>query len=437
MNVKGSATMNKVFLATVLSAGSVFAVPHLVTTSVTQDPEKGCVAVGYMLDAPAVVTFAVEAKSPDGSWTKVGGEATAAYAGDVNRLVVPVANVSNSFSWFPRSSWPVRMDDDTVRVVVSAWATNAPPDYMVVDLAVSNKVEYFESSAAIPGGVGDRIYKFQRMVLRKVPAAGATFRMGASAYERQSGDYGSLTTETPHEVTFTSDFYLGIYEVTYGQWQTMACPRYYAGFFTASDPSSYLLPLTSISRYGNSDTSDGLIYRLRRTAYSWPGDGHRVGDGSAMAAFRAKTGIEFDLPTEFQWEFACRAGCDGIYHDGSSCPTNVAWARYDNETGVVPVRTQEVGLLMSNAWGFYDMLGNVAEMCLNAWNSGTPLPSEAQTDPTGEGGSQFVYRGGYWNESGTKYCRSARRGGIPTGWDSNNQHCYYGIRLAAPAMAVR
>ena len=82
------------------------------------------------------------------------------------------------------------------------------------------------------------------------------------------------------------------------------------------------------------------------------------------------------------------------------------------------------------------MLGNANEICLNAWNGGAALSSEPETDPTGVGGTQLVYRGGNWQDNGATLARCSSRSGIPTGWDSSNQHARYGYRLWAPAIAV-
>ena len=431
--------MKKLFWISMMATGTAFAVPQVSKVSFTQDAASGKVTVGYSLDAPAVVTFAVETQAEDGTWSKVGGEATSCCAGDVNRLVTPVQDASNAFTWYPRKSWPVRLADGKVRISVNAWALDNPPPYMVVDLVLSNKVEYYESAEAIPGGVGADRYKTQAIVMRKIPAAGATFRMGSSATERGYSTYGKPTTETPHDVTFTKDFYLGIYEVTFDQHRNVGAPRYYAGCLDSANPATWKRPVTSVSRYGNTN-GEGFLPRMRGMTYLWPTDLHKVTDGSVIDLFRDRTGVAFDLPTEFEWEFACRAGSDGIFYDSSNYPTNIAWCGCWTDSDDIrakPDASQEVGLLEPNAWGLYDMLGNVSEICLNAWNSGAALSSEPETDPTGVGGTQLVYRGGNFTNNGATAARCAARGGIPTGWDSGNQHAGYGYRLWAPAVAAQ
>jgi formylglycine-generating enzyme required for sulfatase activity len=126
-----------------------------------------------------------------------------------------------------------------------------------------------------------------------------------------------------------------------------------------------------------------------------------VDDGSFLGRLRAKTGLTFDLPTEAQWEYACRAGTTGALHDGT---VNIASETVDaslaqlgryaynggrpNGTGTPVVScatneaTAEVGSYIPNAWGLYDMHGNVFEWCLDGFDTTNPqLPGG--TDPVG------------------------------------------------------
>ena len=112
----------------------------------------------------------------------------------------------------------------------------------------------------------------------------------------------------------------------------------------------------------------------------------------------APAGFKFSLPTEAQWEYACRAGTTTAYHFGDSLTPQLA----NFGSG----QTEEVGSYPANAWGLKDMHGNVWEWCQDLYSD---YPSGAVTDPVGaEQGSRRVFRGGSWDRD-AEYCRSANR----------------------------
>ncbi|MBY0444146.1 MAG: formylglycine-generating enzyme family protein, partial [Burkholderiales bacterium] len=114
----------------------------------------------------------------------------------------------------------------------------------------------------------------------------------------------------------------------------------------------------------------------------------------------AMTGLEFVLPTEAQWEYACRAGTATAFHWGSTCDGSQANCRGDLPYGgsvAGPNRetTTPVGMYAPNNWGLYDMHGNVAEWCADWYG---PYPSGQATDPSGPASGQHrVLRGGSWH----------------------------------------
>ena len=158
---------------------------------------------------------------------------------------------------------------------------------------------------------------------------------------------------------------------------------------------------------------------------------------------RTKTGLLFDLPTEAQWEYACRAGTTTALNSGKNltaegkCPNMAEVGRYDGKQGDGRggySQHTKVGCYLPNAWGLYDMHGNVSEWCLD-WLG--DYPTEAVADPAGaDWGDYRVRRGGSWinGYAGACVCRSACRAGdypryphsVNVPWDCID---YYGFRL--------
>ena len=145
-------------------------------------------------------------------------------------------------------------------------------------------------------------------------------------------------------------------------------------------------------------------------------------------------GLGARLPTEAEWEYACRAGTTSGFNDGSPCTTpgsvdsaldRLGWCDENSGGETHPVRQKQ-----ANAWGLHDMHGNVWEWCQDRLGE---YPPEAQTDPVGpENGVIRVVRGGGWIDS-ARDCRSAIRGRfIPSRrWN------YLGFRLAAGQLPGR
>ena len=212
-----------------------------------------------------------------------------------------------------------------------------------------------------------------------------------------SDSYGCYGQEQPvHSVTLTNAYYLGRYEVTQAQWQAKM----------GSNPSYF---------QGQADSPSRPVEQV-----SW----------NTIQNFNSATGLR--LPTEAEWEFACRAGTTTPFHSGPGFPngtTNdglvgtIAWYYYNTCSGGDGCRTHAVGGKAANALGLHDMLGNVWEWQSDWYGDYT---SSAQTNPTGPGsGSYRVLRGGSWNY-GTDYVRSSNRGSLTSGSAYND----IGFRVA-------
>ena len=209
-----------------------------------------------------------------------------------------------------------------------------------------------------------------------------TFTMGSPTDEL--GRYDD--SEFQHEVTLTQGYWLGKYEVTQAQYKVVM----------GTNPSEFIgddLPVNTVT------WEDAMEFCAKLTT-------------DAKASGKLPKGYEFTLPTEAQWEYACRAGTTTALNSGKNlsnyleCPEmdEVGWCYYDEST-------HPVGQKQPNAWGLYDMHGNVDEWCSDWYGK---YPISAVTDPTGPdtGETRIIRSGNYYGRA--QYCRSAaRQSGLP------------------------
>ncbi len=219
-----------------------------------------------------------------------------------------------------------------------------------------------------------------------VPAG--SFTMGSPPDESGRG-----SAEVQHRVSLSRSVYLARTEVTQGAFEALM------GFNPASN-KNLALPVESVTWYDAIAFCNALSLRDGlEPAYSLQNlrkNGESI--SSADVTFHGLDSEGYRLPTEAEWEYACRAGTTAArYGDLDS----VAW-----HAGNSGSSTHAVGLKAANAWGLYDMLGNVWEWC---WDGHADYAGDA-VDPlgAGPGASHRVYRGGSWN-GGARNCRSANR----------------------------
>ena len=209
---------------------------------------------------------------------------------------------------------------------------------------------------------------------------------------------GSPTTETDrqadredeHNVSLTKGFYLGKYEVTQAQYQAVMTGNTDSLSATPSEwPNNPNRPVEKVS------WADAQIFLTRL---------------NAQQSANIPAGWAYVLPTESQWEYACRAGTTTMYSWGNDINSSRANYNWDGayNTGVDFKQTRDVGQYAANPLGFFDMHGNVSEWTADwyqaAYPSGNPV-----VNPTGPAsGSIRVKRGGSWSNGGT-YLRSAKR----------------------------
>ncbi len=389
-----------------------------VTDVSTADTAGNIISVSYRLTgAPAVVTFAVETNAGEGAWMKVPDSATSCSWGDVSRLVQPDAETDKVFWWRPDACWQgIKVTDASVRLRVTAWPTNNPPDYMACDLTLTNFVRYYVSAEAVPGGVTNDIYKTDRLLMRRIPATGVEWRMGRGWTEWKSYDAGMNAYTRPCRVVLSKDYYIGVYETT---------QRQYYLFSNKQDPSKF-----SFAK-GCSDGDRRPVENIALDNYN------KV--NSYLPTLKAITGIDFKLPSEAQWEFACRAGTTTAYYDGSdaiSAANALAWHK-DNSAVDGVQQTHVVGMKTPNAFGLYDMIGNVWEVCRD-WYMADPYGGADQIDPEVTTAQTYhVRKGGSWFATCNQWCNtSGRYKCYSDGVWWGGADCV-GFRLSCDAVAVK
>ena len=206
------------------------------------------------------------------------------------------------------------------------------------------------------------------------------FTMGDLEWEEREAD-----EEKPHRVRLTRGFWLGKYPVTQAQWKSVM----------GNNPSYFMDDDRPVEQVTWNESQEFI---------------QKVNDWSNCAA---------RLPTEAEWEYACRAGTSGDF-GGAGILDEMGW--YDDNSGG---ETHPVGQKKPNAWGLYDMHGNVGEWC-NDWHG--DYPSCDVTDPAGpESGDSRVFRGGSWEDDELTCCSSSRNGLPPNALDYGKGN--HGFRL--------
>jgi formylglycine-generating enzyme required for sulfatase activity len=222
-----------------------------------------------------------------------------------------------------------------------------------------------------------------------------TFTMGSPTNEALR-----FSDETQHLVTISRGFWMGKHLVTQGDYLAVV----------GSNPS-YFTPTNGYSQ--------DLTRPVEQVHWSDATNYCALLTARELAAGRIPTNYEYRLPTESEWEYACRAGTTTAFYLGSRLSSGDAnfWGQHEydasagqiiNASGIYLKTTTPVGSYAANGWGLYDMIGNVWEWCEDWYG---PYPAGPVTDPQGAASaSNRLARGGDWGGY-ARFCRSAQRSG--------------------------
>ena len=266
-----------------------------------------------------------------------------------------------------------------------------------------------------------------------VPAG--TFTMGSPEDELGRWDY-----EDQHEVTLTQDFYLQQTEVTQAQWEALMGNHQDDAGCGGDCPVDDVNWWEALAYANALSAQQGLpaCYTLEGCNGVSPGQGMGCSSVSVNAPGRNLYQCAgYRLPTEAEWEYAYRAGTTTAFYNGDIISAYdrdphmdaIGWY-YENSD----YEKHPVGQKTPNAWGLYDMAGNVEEWC---WDWYGRYPPYAVTDPSGPGsvsGLKRVQRGGSWVGSADRARAASRSYAYPHRRDNFESFSFVGFRLARSAL---
>ena len=276
--------------------------------------------------------------------------------------------------------------------------------------------------------------------MRKIMAAGVEWTMGSAA-----GETLRNANETAHVVTLSNNYYIGVFEMTQAQWKNIEPSSTPAANFQV-DGAMRPMEKVSYNEIRNAANTTAV-----NTSYNWPADPN---PSSFLGKLRTKTGLDFDLPSEAQWEFAARSGNGSGFWNNGSVIMNLHWddtnmirlGRFKtNNPGAAATTTTLapsaggtaiVGSYAPSDWGLYDMHGNVFEWCLDFFetnitgNGGKVNIDPANSTKTLSGATVLdrVLRSGNYRTTATD-CRPANR--VSFGPENRTDHT--GFRVVCTA----
>jgi formylglycine-generating enzyme required for sulfatase activity len=292
-----------------------------------------------------------------------------------------------------RMTWDMSVDEPTLHSSSFTVTLHAVKGgmYLVVDLSEGPTAEKYPIRYSdTPPDITSDLCRTGELWLRL--CLPGTFMMGSPTDEPGRGIdyiYGATTNksysgrETLHQVTLTKPFYIGVFELTQRQYELIKGVKCISSSTYVGD----LRPACYVSWHSLRGFVAGDAYPEHT----------QVDPDSFFGILRSKTGCLFDLPTEAQWEYACRAGTSTPFNDGkegAEAENIKKIARYsDNYAKEVNGYTYKyhtaVGQYQPNAWGLYDMHGNVREWCLDRYKS--DLGTSAVVEPVGPSKSESSY----------------------------------------------
>ncbi len=353
------------------------------------------------------------------------GETAGLTAGEYKLVWDSTASSAPTAAWLKANSGQLAFS------VVTAPSASAA-EYLVIDLSGGPEAASWPSERITgkPYGGWTTEHKTTKLVLRRIYAGGSgnvfssetgvTFKFGCDSDADQtykcSDDFDAV------DATLTNDYWIGVFELTQKQYQLITGDSVSSAAFTTGDA----YPQTKIGYYSH--------MRGETAGCLWPRSSD-VDPDSLMGILRAKVFLpeeipsewKFDLPTEAQWEYACRAGTTGPWNNGGTYDVYI----YDETKSLEGDRNLDllgwnpancnangkpVGEKLANALGLYDMHGNAAEYCIDYNCAGVTQKGRSGFEPMGYAPSSATT---------TSSARVVKGGGYSIYWTTVTSHRYW------------
>ena len=305
--------------------------------------------------------------------------------------------------------------------------------YMVIDVSGGPNTNCYPVTylQGAPGGdLNTDEYKGDKIVLRLIPPG--SFVMGSPSTEpgRKGSKYDTTACEVQHAVAITKPFYIGVFQITQKQYLNVMDgknPSRNTGDYRPVEQVSYNTIRGTVEGVKwpqtNSVDATSFMGKLRSKCKEW--------DSDKQSYAKDVDGL-FDLPTEAQWEYACRAGKTTPFNNGEPCANDADLDTQLSKLGCYKSNGNGhavVGSYDPNAWGLYDMHGNVWEWCLDWYQEDVQNIENPSVDPVGPAVvdvAKRVTRGGSWDNA-ARECRSAFRNPFSTTTTASDR---FGFRLS-------
>ena len=345
----------------------------------------------------------------------------AGLAGDVNKVL---ASGLHTFTFTPPDWTRSVTNAVSLKFTVTEQSRALTGDYLSVNLR-DGTYETYATVAAVPGGVADAKWKTTHLLLRRVAAANVTAMIGKNPrYEvlNRTDDGGNNHGAEIYAqaVPMTSDYYLGVYEFTAGQWEALSKGAL-TGTTNPSSTGKKTAFTSAMTKHYSAHQTDWAYHPCNNLTLTDAQD--------LMSELTKKSGLAFVVPTEAQWEHACRAGSPTAHYLINGAEP-VSATSTDRSKYAVTFATQNtyyggakgttthpgyadslpVGSQAANPWGFYDLYGNLRE-----WTT-------TVEDPTA-GTLRYVVKGDSCAMSGGFDCSGGRQS-----WPSTKKDTYTGFR---------
>lgn len=370
------------------------------------------------------------------------GGATALTAKTFASEPVAAAGAASRVVWDLGADYPDLKADDFRVTVTATPLKDSTPVYMVVDLAAGASASAYPvrytTTAPTPTAGQEDACKTTELWLRRIKAG--TMDMGEPYCGGRSGY--SDNGYRKHNVTLTDDYYIGIFPLTYAQ---------YTRIGQSVDPSRQLMHFTNETCIATRPLDSVTLPCLRDSSYLFPQDSKVYNDNSILGRLRTRTGLDFDIPTEWQWEYAIRAGVYiGTYQNPDGRYAGAAWRNSPKPASSYEYYSEErmwdqrygtalVDAGNPNAWGVYLVYGSIWEWCSNRKSSAITTTGLSFTDPLGDAtdgdGKWYSTRGCGWTwgnsgisyvvSSGTRFRNYGEGANGTINGNTNNSNRYY------------